>query len=103
MADLRFSCDRMTRRRSGTNWSSLRWLIEVKLTSVHKYLRIGDLCKELAFGTAAPLARHFRLLRGKDLPVALGLFGRHDLAIIAEDHVRADVAHVVAQVQGQPR
>jgi hypothetical protein len=57
------------------------------------------LCKELAFGTAAPLARHFRLLRGKDLPVALGLFGRHDLAIIAEDHVRADVAHV----QGQPR
>jgi hypothetical protein len=28
----------------------------------------------------------------RDLPVPRGLFGRHDLTIVAKDHVRADVA-----------
>jgi hypothetical protein len=37
--------------------------------------------------------------RREDIPVPFRLFRSHDLAIVAEDHVRADVAHV----EGEPR
>jgi len=41
-----------------------------------------------------PRHRHdiLHLCWRQDLPVPRGLFGRHDLTIVAKDHVRADVA-----------